>query len=278
MISNFEADVKCLQDPSLISQFFSLSDIEKVPQLYSFWKWGALFLAIFATFSSLIRRIKLIFIYLRRIKPSAEPLLQYLSEDFDFSDDDDECSSVSSNDEELTPTIFSRDQQPVDRDFSVAGSSFYFSKQGQKSNLRLRWRRSSYERIPLTEFIAGKSVVRLWDLNKEQKMSNFWTSPSPAIVFSSYSRDDKKGTVLAAYDARMRRQSPAICAEWGKGKVLGIGGIEKLYVKDEVARILKIGDMRKAKSPVETVTVLDGDMWLDAGAVIIDDDFVDCLK
>lgn len=278
MISNFEADVKCLQDPSLISEFFSLSDIEKVPQLYSFWKWGALFLAIFATCSSFIRRIKLIFIYVRRVKPSAEPLLQYLSEDFDFSDDDDDCSSVSSNDEELTPTMSSRDQQPVDRDFSVAGSSFYFSNQGQKSNLRLRRRRSSYERFPLTEFVAGKSVVKLWDLNKEQKMSNFWTVPSPAMFFSSYARDDKKGTVLAAYDARMRRQSPAICAEWGKGKVVGIDGIEKLYVKDEVAGVLKVGDMRKAKTPVETVTVVDGDMWWDAGAVIIDDYFVDCLK
>lgn len=261
MISNFEADVKYLQNPSLISQFFSLSNIEKVPEVYSFWKWGALFFAIFATFSSLFRRIKFTFIYLRRIDPSAEPILQYLSEDFDFSDDDDdECSSASSNDEELiTPT--------GDRDFSVAG---------KKSNLKLRRRRSSYELFPLTEFVAGKSVVKLWDLNNEEKMSKFRTmpSPSPAMVFWSDLRDEKDGVVLAAYDARMRRQSPAISADWGKGKVVGIGGVEKVYIRDEVAGVVKIGDMRKSKTPVEMVTELDGDIWLDAGAVIIDDYFV----
>lgn len=239
MISNFEADVKYLQNPTLISQFFSLSNIEKFPQLYSFWKWGALFLAIFATFSSLITRIKLIFIYLRRIKPSTQPIVQYLNDDFDFScDDNDECSSVSSNDEELI--------SPVDRDFSVAG---------QKSNLRLRRRRSSYELFPLTEFVSGKSVVKLWDTPP---------SPSPVRIFWSELRDEKNGTVLAAYDTRMRRHFPAICAEWGTGKVVGNGG-ERVYVRDEVARVLKVGDMRKAKGPVEMVTATenDGDMWWD---------------
>lgn len=258
MISNFEADAKYLQNPSLISQFFTLSDIEKVHEDYSFWKWGALFFAIFATFS-LIRRIKFTFIYIRKINPSDEPILQYLSEDFDFSDDDDdECSSVSSNHEEIiTPT--------GDRDFSVAG---------QKSNLRLRRRRSSYELFPLTEFFAGESVVKLWDLNNEEKMNKFQRLPSPVMVFWSESRDEKNGVVLAAYDARMRRQSPVVCADWGAGKVVGIGGVEKVYVRDEVAGILKVGDIRKAKAPVETVTELDGDRWWDAGAVIVDDDFV----
>ncbi|XP_059310244.1 uncharacterized protein LOC132061440 [Lycium ferocissimum] len=277
MISYFEADVKCLQDPSLISQFFSLSSIEKV-----------LFLAIVATFSSLISRIKVILIYLRRIKPSSEPLLQYLSEDFDFSDDDDECSSVSSDNEEVTSTMSSRDQLPVDQDFSVAGSSFYSSKQGQnfchcmtyrsrvrahtswdealprtlllqdalctglpfkqgqRSNSRLRQRQNSDDRFPLTEFIGGKSVVKLWDLNKQQKTSN--------MVFTYDARDENNDVVLAAYDTRMRCQFPVICAEWGRGEVVDIGGGEKVYVRDEVGGVLKVGDMRKAKMPVETVT------------------------
>lgn len=257
MISNFKVDVEYLQNPSLISQFFSLSNIEKVPEDYSFWKWGALFFAIFATFS-LIRRINFTFIYLGRIKPSDEPILQYLSEDFDFSDDDDECSSVSSNDEEIiNPTS--------DHDFSVAG---------KKSNLRIRRRRSSYELFPLTEYVAGKSVVKLWDLNNEEKMNKFQTVPSPVMVFWSESRDEKNGVVLAAYDARMRRQSPVIHADWGTGKVVGIGGVEEVYVRDEVAGILKVGDMRKAKTPLKTVTELDGGMWWDAGAVIVDDDFL----
>lgn len=259
MISNFEADVKYLQNPSLISQFYSLSNIENVPEVYSFWKWGALFFAIFVTFTSLFGRFKFTFIYLRRIEHSPEPILQYYREDFDFSDDDDdECSSVSSNDEEIiTPT--------GDRDYSV---------EGQKSNLKLRRRRSSYELFPVAEFVAGKNVVKLWDLNNEENMSEFRTVPSPVVVFWSELRDDKSGVVLAAYDARMRRQSPVICADWGTGEVVGIGGVEKVYVRDEVAGVEKIGDMRKTKTPVEMVTETDGDMWWDAGAVIIDDYFV----
>lgn len=262
MISNFESDVKYLQNPSLISQFFSLSNIENFHEVYSFWKWGALFFAIFVTFSTLFGRIKFTFIYLRRIEPSDEPILQYLSEDFDFSDDDDdECSSVSSNDEEVfTPR--------GDRDFSVAG--------GKKSILRLIRRRSSYGLFPLTEFVAGKNVVKLWDLNIEEKMSEFrmLPSPSPAMVFLSELRDERNGVVLAGYDARMRRQSPAIFADWGTGKVVGIGGVEKVYVRDEVAGVVKVGDMRKAKTPVEMATAVDDGMWWNAGAVIVDDDFV----
>ncbi|KAH0756854.1 hypothetical protein KY290_020347 [Solanum tuberosum] len=259
MISNFESDVKYLQNPSLISQFFSLSNIENVPEVYSFWKWGALFFAIFVTFSTLFRRIKFTFIYLRRIEPSDDPILQCLSEDFDFSDDDDdECSSVFSNDEEvITPR--------GDRDFSVAG--------GKKSILRLIRRRSSYGLFPLTEFVAGENVVKLWDLNIEGKMREFPTVPSPVMVFWSELRDERNGVVLAGYDARMRRQSPAISAGWGTGKVVGIDGVEKVYVRDEVAGVVKVGDMRKAKTPVETVTEVDGGMWWNAGAVIVDDDF-----
>ncbi|XP_016504007.1 uncharacterized protein LOC107822035 [Nicotiana tabacum] len=258
MISNFEADVKFLQNPSLISQFFSLSAIEKVPQVYSFCKWGALVLAIVASFSSLIRKGKLLFIYVRKIKPSAEPLLQYLSEDFDFSDDedDDECSSVSSNDEELTP---------VDEDFSVAGSSFYFKEQGQKSNLRLRRRRSSYERFPLTEFAAGKSVVKLWDSLTLGLDFNDSFDRSDFMILSSEVRDGKNGVVLDAYDTRMRRQSPAICAEWGNGKAVGISGngVEKVYVRDEVAGVLTVGDMRNVNTAVQTVTELEGAVNVD---------------
>lgn len=259
MISNFESDVKYLQNPSLISQFFSLSNIENVTEVYSFWKWSALFFAIFVTFSALFGRIKFTFIYLRRIEPSDEPIVQYLSEDFDFSDDDDdECSSVCSN---------SNDEEVIaprgDRDFSVAG--------GKKSCLRLIRRRSSYGLFPLTEFVAGENVVKLWDLNVEEKMTEFPTVP---MVFWSEWRDERNGVVLAGYDARMRRQSPAIFADWGTGKVVGIGGVEKVYVRDEVAGVVKVGDMRKAKTPVEMVTEVDGAMWWNAGAVIVDDDFI----
>ncbi|XP_004238933.1 uncharacterized protein [Solanum lycopersicum] len=301
MISDFEAGVKCLQNPSMVSRFFSLSPIEKVPQVYSFWKWGALILAILATFSSLIRKIKLLFIYVRRIKPSAEPLLQYLGEDFDISDDDDEddkCSSAaapSSDDEDLL------DQQ-IDEDFTVAGSCFYFREKG---NLRFRRRRNSLERFPWTEFSAGKNVVKLWDslalgldyeyedlsnsvvslwdLNQEEKIGNLFTGSSkvpsvamasPSMVLSSEVKNDRNGVVLAAYDTRMRSNSPAIYADWGKGsgKVVGVNGsgVGKVYVRNESAGKLTVGDLRNVKTPLEKI---DGDTWWDADAVIVEEKF-----
>ncbi|KAK4371124.1 hypothetical protein RND71_010599 [Anisodus tanguticus] len=76
----------------------------------------------------------------------------------------------------------------------------------------------------------------------------------------------------------MKGESPAICAECGTGKVVGINGSEKFYVRDEVVGILKVGDMRKVKTLVETVAENDGDRWWDIGAVIVDDDFIDCSK
>ncbi|KAK4373309.1 hypothetical protein RND71_008693 [Anisodus tanguticus] len=87
------------------------------------------------------------------------------------------------------------------------------------------------------------------------------------------------GVVLTAYDKRMTCQFPVICAEWGKGEVVGIGGggVEKVYVRDEVGGVLKVGDIRKVKTMVEMVTEIDGGMWWDTGAVIVDD-YVDCSK
>ncbi|WMV28202.1 hypothetical protein MTR67_021587 [Solanum verrucosum] len=267
MISGFEAGVKCLQNPSLVSRFFSLSPIEKVPQVYSFWKWGALILAILATFSSLIRKIKLLFIYVRRIKPSAEPLLQYLGEDFDISDDDDEddkCSSAaapSSDDEDLL------DQQ-IDEDFTVAG--------GQNRNLRFRRRRNSFERFPWTEFSAGKNVVKLWDRNLFTGSSEVPSvaMASPSVVLSSEVKNDRNGVVLAAYDTRMKSNSPAICADWGKGsgKVVGVNGsgVGKVYVRNEAAGKLTVGDLRNVKTPLQEI---DGDTWWDADAVIVEEKF-----
>ncbi|KAK4358336.1 hypothetical protein RND71_023946 [Anisodus tanguticus] len=279
IISDFEAGVKCLQNPSLISRFFSL---EKVPQVYHFWKWGALILAILATFSSLIRKINLLFIYIRRIKPSAEPLLQYLGEDFDISDDDvdddGKCSLSEDSDDEDSL------DQGENRNFTVAGSSFYFrEKEGQNRNLRLRRRRNSLERFPWTGFSAGKNVVKLWDslalgldyeyedlsrsvvslwdLNQEEKIGDLFSGSSkvPAVVLSSEVKNDRNDVVLAAYDTRMKSNSPAICADWGAGKVVGVNssGVGKVYVRNEANGMLMVGDMRNVKAPLEKMTEAD---------------------
>lgn len=285
-----EINIISLQNPSLISRVFSL---EKVPQTFNFWKWGALILAILATFSSLIRKIKLLFIYIRKIKPSAEPLLQYLGEDFDLSDDDycgddndDKCSSAASvsdaDDEDLLL------DEPIDKDFTVAGSSFYFNGQGQNSHLRSRRRTNCLEKFPWTEFSAGKNVVKLWDnlslglgldyeyedlsrsvvslwdLNQQEKI--------PAVAMGTLSMEN--GVVFAAYDNRMKSDTPAVRADWATGTFVGVdsSGVGKVYVRDEVNGGLTVGDMRNVKTPLEKITEIDGDdTWWDADAVIVEE-------
>lgn len=331
MITDFEAaGMKCLQSPSLISRAFSLSNV--TTQVYSFWKWGAIILAIFATFSSIIKRIKII--HIRRIKSSSESLLQHLDIDLDLSEDDDStndsswASSDNEDDDDDIPTSTASFLDPFsgDRDFRVKGSTDYYKSQGQNGHLRLRRHRQNEssggcEGLAWADFGAGnnvvklwdslglslgfdsfddysdsESVVSLWDFDKEKKISDVFGGlghspasfaaavPSRPVVLSAKASDKSNGVVLGAYDTRMGGQKPALYAEWGRSsspaKVVGLksGGVDKVYVRDDVGGALTVGDVRKVKTPLESVTETDGDLWWDADAVILDDEFVDCSK
>ncbi|KAI5677593.1 hypothetical protein M9H77_08543 [Catharanthus roseus] len=320
MISDFEAGMQCFQSPSLISRFLPFSGIEKVPKVYSFWKWGAVVLAILATFSSIIKRLKLLIINIRRIKPSPETLLQHLDVDLDLSDDDDDESleenSSDDDDDDEPSTSFRYRMSGRHEDFSVKGS---FSRyRWQNANLKLRRRHSNGgEGYNLAEFPAGKNVVKLWDslglslgfddsfedsdsdgvvslwdFNKEQKIGDIFghfpavtvTAPSRSVILSAAKRGEKNNDViLNAYDTRMRGQIPVAFAQWGRDSAaspanLTSGGIEKVYVRDDGKGVVTIGDMRKFKKPLETLTEDGGDLWWDADGVILDDEFVDCSR
>ncbi|VFQ98527.1 unnamed protein product [Cuscuta campestris] len=277
MISDFEAGVKCLQNPSLISSSLPISGIGR-----SFWKWGALILALVATFRGIIRRIKLFFFYIRAVKPSVEPLLQYLSEDFDFSDSDgEEDSSCSSSEEE----------EVVRR----ATTSF-------AGRLRNRRRRetSVVERFPWSGFASGgKSVVKLWDnlavgydFDAEVFMREVYTDlnltnkvfpesrrstamASPAVVVSSEVIGSRNDVVVAAYDTRLKGRSPAICAEWQTPAKISVdvnaAGVERVYVEDRAAGVVTVGDLRNMKTALGELTEVNVETWWDAGALTADD-------
>ncbi|KAL2546438.1 uncharacterized protein Fot_15671 [Forsythia ovata] len=127
VISGFEVAIKCLQNPYLISRLFSLSGFGMVPQAYNFWKWGALILALLATLSSIIRRIKIFFIHLHAFKSSPQAFVQ--SNDLEFSDDDEFASVSSQEEERSSPMTSFEDQQDVDEEFSVKGSNLYSRSQ-----------------------------------------------------------------------------------------------------------------------------------------------------
>lgn len=282
MLSDFEAGMKCLQNPSILSRF------SPFPQLYSFCKWGALFLAFFATFTSVLRKIKLLTI--RRINSLVSPsqplftqLLAGDDDDFDFSDDDDVSSSgtVSDDDEEFDSTSSFEDQNQNAEYVYVAGSSLFSDDRGQNDDCGLRRR----NRFSWSDFSAGKSVVKLWDsfgfgldfdendddsevpiwdFNGDVKMSDIFggkysisagsTSSSPDVVLSA-ELSDNDCVLFGAYDRRMGRESPAIYAEWRprRGKPVGVGngGMEKVYVMDSVDGALTVGDLRNVKTPLE---------------------------
>ncbi|CAI9768074.1 unnamed protein product [Fraxinus pennsylvanica] len=299
MISDFE----CMQNPTLISRFFSLSGIENVPQVVSFWKWGAVILLLFATLRSLIKGIKLIFIHFYSLIKRS-PHLSIGTGDFEFSESDD-CSSISSAEEEeedIQTTSFS-DQRKINEEFCVKG--------WQNGNLRHRRRWSSGgERFAWSEFTSGKNVVKLWDSlglglnfvedndninsksivsiwnfdNEEKNGNNFGRSrkipalamASPAVVLTAEGNGKRDSVVLGAYDTRMPRETPAIYAEWGPttaAATVSDGGVEMVYLKNGVSGALTVGDLRKLKTPIEKVKESDGETWWDADDVTVEDEF-----
>ncbi|KAK6157677.1 hypothetical protein DH2020_011925 [Rehmannia glutinosa] len=309
MISDFEAGMKCLQNPSLISRFFPFPGVEKVPQVYRFWKWGALIFAFFATFSSIIRRIKLIFFRFHTVKPSSHQNQEII----EFSEDDD-ISLASSDDEqderENRPTTSFRGQHRVDEDFCVKGSRLCFRNQWSNGNLRQRRRRSSGG--AWSEFASGKNVVKLWDslglsldfdedffsydsqsvvstwdCDRDWKTGEFsggvWNISAAApmssapVVLTAEANGKGDGVVLGGYDARMRRRVPAFYAEWNSPaeKVAGVagGGVGKVFVRDDVSGVVTVGDVRNVRMPLERVRESDGDTWWDADAVIVESEF-----
>ncbi|CAK9147596.1 unnamed protein product [Ilex paraguariensis] len=305
IIGGFEAGMKYLQNPSLISRFFSLSGIDRVPQVYSFWKWGALILAFVATFTGIINTIKLLIIRVRTVKPLlasfSEPLFQFSDDDENFSDDET-ASSASFEDEEYESTSSSDDELPVDENFGVAGSSLYSENQSLGGKFKLR------RRFSWSNFAAGKSVVRLWDslglgldfedssngvvsiwdLNNDQNISTFFSRscqipavarPAPAVVVQTQVDSSSNSIIFSAHDTRVGSQTPSIYASWQSPVTevvsMNSGGVEKVYIRDGVTGVLTVGDMRNVKTPLKNVTESDGDTWWYADAVIVENEFVD---
>ncbi|KAK9051093.1 hypothetical protein SSX86_027719 [Deinandra increscens subsp. villosa] len=239
LVGDFEAGMKCLQNPSLIS---NLSIIGKLPQLYSFWTFGALILAVFATFTNVFNKIKL-FIHQIRVKfltscQNSCPQQIFNDDDdfdfdFDFSDDgdDDTPSSVAESDEE---ELESEDDR-VSAVFRAEGSSYWGENEGHDGNLTLR-RRNGFS---WSDFSAGKSVVQLWDsfglgldfeddeseiaiwdLDRDVKLSSgrrcqvAAASAAEKVVLTAEMNDGDGGVGFGTYDSRVDGECPAIYAAW----------------------------------------------------------------
>ncbi|OAY31330.1 uncharacterized protein LOC110631026 [Manihot esculenta] len=260
-IGDFDARITSLQNPSFLSQIFALSGVEKIHHAYSFCKWGALILALLASFSPIIYRIKILILRIRNhyLIISQPPLIT--DDDFFYSSETDtSCSSLSEDEdqeEEYEPaSSSSQSWRSIDEDFSVKGSGHYADNQLHNHNLRRR-RNSSLEDLfsSLSDFTNGKSVVNLWDnlgfglgLNVDKQLRNCisaydmntelnvfsvvgkkseiptvtTSSSSPAVIVSA--ETNVTGNLLRVWDTRVGGWIPEILAEWRPrlGKFVGI--------------------------------------------------------
>ncbi|XP_043717839.1 uncharacterized protein LOC122665765 [Telopea speciosissima] len=290
-ISGFEAGFNRLRNPSFISRAIDLLlGNDEIFLNYKFWTWGALILAILATFSGVINRTKLVILRFYRRQRSVDSvhfLLRPLVDD-DEDDNDETCSPSSSNDEDENQRLF-------DEDICVVGSGSY--DEDQVDN-RLKLRR----RFSWSDFAGGKSVVRLWDglglglglrfdgsstesvvsmwdLNKNEIINSFYgggayqiptiSRAAPSVGLTA-GLEESGNVAFRVWDARLGRQIPAIFAElqprWRRTVAIDSDEVEKVYVTDD-SNAVTVRDIRKVGFPIES----EEDTWWDSDAVIVSD-------
>ncbi|KAK4260834.1 hypothetical protein QN277_003899 [Acacia crassicarpa] len=299
-IKDVHMDLISLQNPS-----FS-SGLPSVSFAYTFCKWGALILALVATFGSLVNKINVLIIKFRRRwspLPSIPPLDD---DDYSSSDDEDEeeeeetssSSEFEEEEEEVEPTPSSSSslkssfnwRMAADEDFGVRGSVHQVDDRLQSGGARLRRRRSISDIFSLSEIVNSENVVKLWDsigfglgldfddgeiyaesLTRQPAVAA--VSSSAPDVFLSAEKNASGRMAVKIWDSRIRRRLPAVITEWkpNLGKIVGVrfGEVEKFYVRDDVHNDVTIGDLRNVSSPLQNVTESDTDTWLDTDAVIV---------
>ncbi|KAL3751366.1 hypothetical protein ACJRO7_012225 [Eucalyptus globulus] len=171
-IGDFEAGISSLQDPSFLSQFLSFS-VRTISQAYSFWKWGALILALVASFGTLINRIRFLIIKYQNNLVSVSPSQSqpFLRSCLDGSEEDDACSSSScsapsseTEEDEIELTRSPLEDPSRDHEVFVVKGSACPQREGVSSNLR---RRRSFFCDHLSGFCDRTNIVQLWNLGLE---------------------------------------------------------------------------------------------------------------
>ncbi|XP_004514831.1 uncharacterized protein [Cicer arietinum] len=302
-LSDFQLGFNSLQNPSFSSQITttSFNGIQSVSIAFNFCKWGAVILALVATFSSIINKVTVFIIHLRK-KASSLPSIAFdddddytTSDDEDSANDDDVISYSSSSDFEEEPSISS--SSSFHEFFRVSGSSYRINDEFQSLNDRHKRQRSIGDIFSLFELAKNENVVKLWDsigfglgldfddyedgvfsskndvVSKQHAPSS--SVASPAVVVSA-GEGGRGNLAVEIWDTRLRRRKPSVVAEWGPtvGTVrVESGGVQKVYVTDNGRDGLTVGDMRKVSMPLGNVTEVDAyNTWWDADAVVVSDE------
>ncbi|KAG5001360.1 hypothetical protein AAZX31_08G255200 [Glycine max] len=290
-INDLQVGLNSLQNPSFPSQITT-------SLAYNFCKWGAVILALVATFGSIINRVTIFIIHFRAKAPSL-PSLNLNDDDF-YTSSDDEDDFQNDEDDDLTYSSSEPEDEPS------ASSSFirledYFRIRGtdnlddefQTQNGTHKRCRSIGDIFSLSELANSKSVVKLWDSigfglgldfddydgyevsSAKPLQAPTSSTASPAVVVSA-GEGAYGNLALEIWDTRLRRRKPTVVAEWGPtvGKTLHVesGGVQKVYVRDDGRYSVTVGDMRKVSTPLGNVTESDADTWWDADAIVVSDE------
>ncbi|KAI5436070.1 uncharacterized protein LOC127118933 [Lathyrus oleraceus] len=294
-LGDFQAGFNSLQNPPLPSQIAttSFNGLQSVSIAFNFCKWGAVILALVATFGSIINKLTIFIIHLRK-KASSLPSIAF-DDDFSSDEDDDDVVSLSSSSdfEGEEPSVSS--SSSFNDFFRIRGSSI--NDEFQTQNGGHQRQRSIGDIFSLFELANSENVVKLWDsigfglgldfdeyedgvISSNDVVSNqnalSTHVDSPAVVVSA-SEGARGNLAVEIWDTRLRKRKPSVVAEWGPtvGNTVRVesGGVQKVYVRDDGRQRLTVGDMRKVSIPLGNVTESDADnTWWDADAVIVSDE------
>ncbi|XP_030475825.1 uncharacterized protein LOC115692951 [Syzygium oleosum] len=250
-----------LQDPPFLSQILSRSWSQEafVSLAFEVCKWSAIFLATLACFGTLICRV----VKLPALRfPKSSPLAaqQPLASDFDDSDDDT-CSSSSEEDDGQSD----EDELPSPSGDHSQGN-FIFRLAGSGDS-QLRRRRSFADN--LSQFVLGKTVVKLWDRSDSRllrlqdangefvgRFCQVLASPRSPVAVVSAGLNNLGKIALDVWDTRVGFRIPAIVAEW----------------EPRAGGEVTVGDLRNVISPVEDSLGADAERWWDADAIVAPDE------
>jgi hypothetical protein len=301
-LTDFQAGFNSLQNPSFPSQITttSFNGIQTFSIAFNFCKWGAVILALVATFSSIIKKITIFIIHLRK-KASSLPSISFddgddfTSDDEDTDNDDIVSLSSSSEFEDESPSVST--STSFNDFFRISGSNYDVNEVFKTQNDGHKRQRSIGDIFSLLELANSENVVKLWDSigfglgldfddYEDGVISSYdvVTKPhapstsvaSPAVVVSA-GEGARGNLAVEIWDTRLRKRKPSVVAEWGPtvGNTVRVesGGVQKVYVRDDGRQRLTVGDMRKVSIPLGNVTESDADnTWWDADAVIVSDE------
>ncbi|KAG6601806.1 hypothetical protein SDJN03_07039, partial [Cucurbita argyrosperma subsp. sororia] len=300
MITGFGRELGSIPDPNFLSRIFTSFSI-----FQQFWKWGALFIALLATFSGIINRLKTSVIVIRRrtrTTPISEPLSSSLHGGENSSLISENFRSLPlSRSESEDENEGDQDREPNDRlDFLVKGSVRFSGEFDDRRFSGLRRRHGSRggngDSFSWPCFVSDKSVVKQWgdvklkcefeelsgsvilvyDENEEAEICSIFSGGDPlkAAALSAAkmvvaARESGLGNMsLKIWDTRDRSQTPVIAAEWNSPKIVDVypEEVEKVDIGDKGAAGMMVGDVRKFWSASEKWRKGGGEGWWESAA------------